>query len=241
MRYSDYLELDTLLRLQRPRAPGPYGRVRSAEHLFIVVHQCSELWLAQILLDLDQAALALYDVEEELALEHLSRVHSAFDRLLAQLTALDGLPGQCFAEFRPYLGTASGIQSAQFRALDQSLGLRGSTSPVIRGFQSAAAAHGLDLAAVCRADLAAGPLHRVLDGLLAIAQGYWRWKVAHLALVARLLGDLTGTAGSTGQDFLAKRVVTPFPELRAAQRAALSPEPRAGGPPGRCADRARST
>jgi tryptophan 2,3-dioxygenase len=278
VRYRDYLELDTLLDLQRPRVPAGTGtRVRAAEHLFIIVHQCCELWLAQILLDLRQAAAALAAPAPaagpavpapplpgwapgvpatvpapgspvpgvpapgvpvpgvpaagpapgvplaadggaaELALEHLSRVAAAFGLLHGQVTALDRLPHHCFARFRPYLGTASGAQSEQFTQLDRELGLSGAASPVAEAFAAAVARAGSSLVEVCRAGLAGGALYRVAEVLLEIGQGYWRWKVAHLAVVSRLLGDIGGTAGSTGADHLARRLAVPFPEVRRAQ------------------------
>lgn len=228
MRYCDYLELDTLLTLQRPRVPASQGRVRAAEHFFIVVHQSCELWLAQILLDLDHATAALSAlstlpaprVAEELALEHLTRVAEAFDVLHEQVLALDRLTYHCFARFRPYLGTASGAQSAQFQELDRKLGVGTGASPVATAFAAAVSGAGLTLVEVCRADLGSGALHRIVEVLLDIGQSYWRWKIAHLAVVYRMLGDSGGTAGTSGADYLARRVAMPFPEMRHAQQSA---------------------
>ena len=221
MLYSDYLELDTLLTLQRPRVPASLGRVRAAEHFFIIVHQGSELWLAQILLDLDHAAAALAAPGgEELAVEHLSRVAAAFRVLHGQVMTLDQLPHQCFAQFRLYLGTASGAESAQFEELDRRLGIGTGPSPVACAFAAAVTRAGLDLVEVCRADLAAGALNRIVNALLEIAQEYWLWKVAHLAAVSRMLGDTPGTGGTSGAGYLASRVTMPFPELRRAQQLA---------------------
>ena len=42
----------------------------------------------------------------------------------AQLSSLETLPPQHFAQFRTYLGTSSGSQSAQFRAIEAASGLR---------------------------------------------------------------------------------------------------------------------
>ena len=42
----------------------------------------------------------------------------------AQLSALETLPPQRFAQFRGYLGTSSGSQSVQFRAIEAMSGLR---------------------------------------------------------------------------------------------------------------------
>jgi tryptophan 2,3-dioxygenase len=105
--YRDYLELDVLLSLQRPRVPrSEPHRVWAAEHFFIVGHQSCELWLSQILLDLDGATEALNfpNMAAELALEHLSRAAHIFGVLYDQVVVLDRLPSHCFARFRPYLG-----------------------------------------------------------------------------------------------------------------------------------------
>ncbi len=227
VRYGDYLELDTLLSLQHPRVPAGQPRVWAAEHFFIVGHQCCELWLAQVLLDLDSGteALSAPDVALELALEHLSRVAHVLGVLYDQVVVLDRLPSHCFARFRPYLGSASGAQSTQFHELDRRLGLASTGSPVERAFLGAVSAAGLELVDVCRSDLDAGVLHRIVDALLDIAQGYWRWKVIHLSLVSRLLGDIGGTAGTSGADYLARRVRLPFPDLHRARQLADFPDP----------------
>jgi tryptophan 2,3-dioxygenase len=227
--YRDYLELDALLSLQRPRIPASQPhRVWTAEHFFIVGHQCCELWLSQVLLDLDGATEALNfpNMAAELALEHLSRVAHIFGVLYDQVMVLDRLPSRCFARFRPYLGSASGAQSTQFHELDQRLGVASTTSPIEGAFLGAVTASGLELVDICRTELAAGVLHRIVDTLLDIAQSYWRWKIAHLSLVSRLLGDLGGTAGSAGAAYLTRRVRLPFPELRRARTLADFSKPQ---------------
>lgn len=223
MHYSDYLHLEDLLNLQHPRSPSGDRRVYTAEHFFIVVHQSCELWLAQILLDLDEATTALTPTpsEPELALEHLRRVADTLSVLHNQVTTLDQLSSHSFARFRPHLDTASGAQSAQFRALDRALGMHTTQpAPIITSLTAAAAGRGLAVVDLCHADLDAGPFHRILDTLLDIAQRHWRWKIAHLSLVSRLLPDTPGTGGTTGADYLSRRTTMPFPELRAAQRTA---------------------
>lgn len=148
-----------------------------------------------------------------------SRTWARQRRLHSQITALDQLPSHSFASFRPHLGPASGAQSAQFRALDRALGVHtAGPAPVITAFTAAAAGYGLAVVDICRADIDAGPLHRIVDTLLDIAQRYWRWKIAHLSLVARLLPDTPGTAGTSGAEYLTRRAAMPFLELRAARR-----------------------
>ena len=216
--YSGYLCLDTLLSLQRPKAPAEESdAVRSAEHLFIVVHQASELWLAQLLLDLDLAASALRRGDPATAAEHVERAADLFGVLRAQLDALDRLPPASFARFRRYLGTASGAQSRQFAALERVLGLGPTAGPLAGALAEAVAAAGVTLPEACRPG---GPLRRVVDGLSAVAHGYRDWQAGHLAVVRRMLDEQPGTGGTTGARYLAARVRLAFPELHAARREA---------------------
>jgi tryptophan 2,3-dioxygenase len=221
--YADYLKLDQLLSLQQLRVPATESRrVRVAENFFIIVHQCCELWLSQVLLDLDAATDELSKPDgEELALEHLRRVADSLRVLGEHVSALDRLPAACFADLRPYLGTASGAQSAHFHALDARLGLGRGSSPLGEAFASVVDKAGLDLVEVCREDLEAGVVYRILDAMLDIGHAYWLWKVRHLSLVSRMIGERPGTGGTTGANFLIRRVAMPFPELRAARQRAL--------------------
>ena len=52
--YSDYLKVDELTGLQKPRSEE-YGTMAHDEMLFIVIHQTYELWFKQILFELDSA------------------------------------------------------------------------------------------------------------------------------------------------------------------------------------------
>jgi tryptophan 2,3-dioxygenase len=227
--YQSYLCLDTLLSLQRPRVPVEESdRVRSAEQFFIVVHQASELWVAQLLLDLDLAALALRHDDPATAAEHLERAADVFGVLRAQIDVLDRLPVACFTRFRPYLGTASGAQSRQFAELERTLGLGPDPSSLTTALEEAVTANGTTLAEVCRSD---GPLRRVVTAMSTIARRHRAWKTAHLAVASRMLADRPGTGGTSGTRYLAGRVRLPFPELHAAHREADQPVP-AGHTPG---------
>lgn len=227
--YADYLKLDQLLSLQQARVPDTHSRrVRMSENFFIVVHQCCELLLSQALLDLDAATDTLSKPDgEECALEHLWRVAEVLRVLNEHVAVLDRLPAACFAAFRPYLGTASGAQSLHFHALDARLGLGRKPSPVGEAFDAAVEKAGLDLVEICREGLRAGVLNRIFEALLDIGQAYWMWKVRHLALVSKMIGEQSGTGGTTGTAYLMRHVSMPFPELRAARQQALFPA--AGG------------
>lgn len=216
--YSDYLHIDALLSLQDTRSPDTAGRaVVHAEHFFMVTHQSCELWLKQITMDLDAAADAMTppceQEDEELALEFLQRAAELLRVLHDQVIALEKLPLRHFAEFRPLLDGASGGQSAQFRVLARLLGGQ-REGRLYQAFERLAEHKGTSVADVCTLGPRAGILNRIADSLLDVANGYWRWKVTHLALVSRMLGTRKGTGGSTGVDYLARRIVLPFPQLR---------------------------
>jgi tryptophan 2,3-dioxygenase len=118
--YGSYLALDQLLALQHPRSVPEH----SDELLFIVVHQASELWFKEILHELDALIDVLSRGEAEFALFRMGRINALMRIVSAQLSALETLPPQHFAEFRRHLGTSSGSQSVQFRAIEAVSGLR---------------------------------------------------------------------------------------------------------------------
>src|SRR5881275_696280 len=118
MTYADYLDLGELLGAQRPRSD------LHDEMLFIIIHQTKELWMKQMLHELE---LAIRLVEEDgvgeayKALARVSRIQSVMTLswdVLATLTPVD------YLAFRDVLGTSSGFQSAQFRALEYQFGLK---------------------------------------------------------------------------------------------------------------------
>lgn len=217
--YADYLHIKTLLSLQVTRTPATTDRaVVLAEHFFIVAHQSCELWLKQVIVDLEAAADALTppcdagDLEQ--SVEFLQRSNELLRVLHEQVIALERLPLRHFIEFRPYLGTASGAQSLQFRLLGRLIGGDHLPGRLYEAFVGAAEHHHLSVAEVCRRGIGAGALHRVAEALVDLGTGYWRWKVAHLALICKMVGDQNGTGGTSGVDYLARRTTLPFPELR---------------------------
>ena len=116
--YADYLALDQLLTAQRPLSD------LHDEMLFIVIHQTKELWLKQMLHELD-LAIALVDRDEfapaYTAMSRISRIQSVMTLswdVLATLTPVD------YTAFRDVLGTSSGFQSVQFRELEYRLGIK---------------------------------------------------------------------------------------------------------------------
>jgi tryptophan 2,3-dioxygenase len=116
--YGRYLHLDEILTAQHP--------VSIPEHhdelLFILQHQTSELWLKLILHELRavQRQLAADDLRP--ALKGLARVKHIQRCLTEQWSVLATLTPSEYAEFRSFLGTSSGFQSYQYRAVEFMLG-----------------------------------------------------------------------------------------------------------------------
>ena len=227
--YGSYLALRELLELQRPRSDNP------DELLFIVVHQSSELWFKTILHELDLLIASLSKQEAEFALFRVERINALMRIVSAQLAALETLPPQHFAQFRGYLGTSSGSQSVQFRAIEAVSGLRephflnvlqehGEIPPLVRASLGRPTLQELFLVLVREQgtsleELYTGRKPTVLfflaEALLEYEQQFGLWRFRHVQLVERVLGPLTGgTGGTLGAKYLARTVDQKFfPEL----------------------------
>ncbi|MEU0934440.1 tryptophan 2,3-dioxygenase family protein [Embleya sp. NPDC005971] len=237
--YTSYLQTETLLALQKTQIPETADRtVVLAEHFFIVAHQSCELWLKQTIADLNLVTELLSTSPYrstpahrsangyrpaspypggngiEVSVELLQRASELLRVLHEQVIVLERLQLRHFVEFRPYLGTASGAQSDQFRVLGRLIGDNKRDGELYEAFVQSAAHHGHSVAEICRLGPDIGGLHRVAEALLDVGNGYWRWKVAHLGLMSRMVGGQEGTGGTTGEEFLMRRITLPFPELR---------------------------
>ncbi|MDT5030729.1 MAG: tryptophan 2,3-dioxygenase [Actinoplanes sp.] len=116
--YGGYLHLDEILSAQHPvSVPAHHD-----ELLFILQHQTSELWLKLVLHELRavQRQLAADDLRP--ALKGLARVKHIQRTLTEQWSVLATLTPSEYAEFRSFLGTSSGFQSYQYRAVEFMLG-----------------------------------------------------------------------------------------------------------------------
>lgn len=123
MTYGRYLALDQILEAQHPISD------RHDELLFIVTHQTKELWLKQTIAELLVAKQLVREdqpVEAYKSLARVSRIQAVMTLswdVLATMTPSD------YTRFRSVLGTSSGFQSDQFRAVETLLGLRGGGVP----------------------------------------------------------------------------------------------------------------
>jgi tryptophan 2,3-dioxygenase len=232
--YGSYLALSELLSLQQPRSEHP------DELLFIVVHQASELWFKEILHELDLLVDAFRAHEPEFALFRMGRINALMRIVSAQLSALETLPPQHFAEFRQHLGSSSGSQSVQFRAIEAASGLRephfmhvlqehGDIPPLVKQALSRPTLQDLfmELLAAQRVELEAlytgerpTTLFFLAEALLEYEQQFGQWRFKHVQLVERVLGPLTGgTGGTLGAKYLARTIDQKFFPLLWAVRA----------------------
>jgi tryptophan 2,3-dioxygenase len=116
--YGAYLHLDELLSAQHPVSRP----VHHDELLFIVQHQTSELWLKLVLHELRAVRDRLRADELRPALKGLARVKHIQRQLTEQWSVLATLTPSEYAQFRGFLGTSSGFQSYQYRAVEFVLG-----------------------------------------------------------------------------------------------------------------------
>lgn len=221
--YAGYLHLDDILGAQHPVAPDEHGPgVRAAEHFFIVTHQAFELWFKQLLLDLECATRLLQPPasDREMALDHLLRASSVLRLLVQQMVLFDNLSPRSFLAFRPYLGSASGSESAQWREVQKTLGIRGKAgSPVYLAFLEAIGAAELSLEDVYRNPSAAGALYRVAEALVDISEEFWQLCAVHVQIAERTIGQRPGTGGTSGAAYLAEVLedARAFPDLWAVR------------------------
>ena len=118
MTYGGYLTLEPLLSAQHPIS------THHDELLFIILHQTKELWLKQIIHELD-VALGLIRADRLIEVhKNLSRVSRIQAVMTLSWDVLTTLTPTDYMQFRDVLGTSSGFQSAQFRQFEFLLGLK---------------------------------------------------------------------------------------------------------------------
>lgn len=112
VKYWDYIELDTLLSLQKPRTNFP------DEHIFIIYHQITELYFQLALKEFEQLADAK-EIDEKFFVDRVSRINRYFDALITSFDIMSkGMDQKQFMQFRMSLLPASGFQSAQYRFIE---------------------------------------------------------------------------------------------------------------------------
>ena len=112
VKYWDYVEVDTLLSLQKPRTNLP------DEVIFIMYHQITELYFKLSLREFEQVGKA-ENLTAKFFVDRVTRINRYFEALTTSFDIMiDGMEREQFLKFRMSLLPASGFQSAQYRKIE---------------------------------------------------------------------------------------------------------------------------
>ncbi len=110
--YWDYIQVDTLLSLQKTRTDF------KDEEIFVMYHQVTELTLKMMIHEIKQLSEG-ENISEEIWLTKLDRLKRYTRMLITSFDIMkDGMSYEDYNIFRATLTPASGFQSAQFRILE---------------------------------------------------------------------------------------------------------------------------
>lgn len=110
--YWDYIEVDTLLSLQKPRTDF------KDEEIFIIYHQITELTLKLMVHELEQI-IENEEITEEFVSTKINRLNRYTSMLITSFAVMsEGMDYDDYNTFRSTLTPASGFQSAQFRYIE---------------------------------------------------------------------------------------------------------------------------
>jgi tryptophan 2,3-dioxygenase len=201
--YRSYLRLDQILDAQRPCSSTSDRTTWGAERFFIVCHQTSELWVSQVLLDLEDAGRLAAEGNWPDTARSLARAASMIVMLGRNLMQFTHLPVEDFHRFRNELEGASGAESEQFDTL-----LSGRRMPAVLRIQThlARALPGVGADAPHPADTCEHAECAAAHGLDDCLDGITAWRVLHASIARHFIGGSRGTGGTTGVDYLLKNI-----------------------------------
>src|ERR1700716_1162265 len=227
--YDSYRLLPPLLERQRELTKA------HDELLFIVVHQVYELWFKVLIHELESVRTAIETENLRAAKHALKRVKVIEELLVEQVAVLETMAPQDFLTFRSELAPASGFQSVQFREIEFLSGLKdagyikalegeGDARARLQRRLDEPSLHDAFTTLIKRRGVTVSDLYRqgdrhadileLAEALLDHDEGFRIWRLRHIEMVQRQIGDKPGTGGSTGvrylQSTLGKRF---FPEL----------------------------
>ena len=159
MSYGDYLHIDTILDQQHCLSEA------HDEMLFIIQHQTSELWMKQVLHEMNAARHALELEDLPNTMKMLSRVSRILEQLNNQWDVLRTMTPADYTQFRDTLGMSSGFQSYQYRMIEYIFGNRNTN--MLKSHEHTPDAYNKlkeELARTSFYDEVIGLLFKVLDG-----------------------------------------------------------------------------
>jgi tryptophan 2,3-dioxygenase len=226
--YSEYLQLPGLLGLQKPLAqPAVHD-----EMLFIIVHQAHELWFKQMIAELRALIVDIDARRFTSSCRTLERLVVIVRLLGDHMRVLETMPAHEFIRFRSSLGTASGLESEQFRRIQRLAGLAltpddvalnetSSTEPrrsasvrealwrAVASERPGVFVHLNGAEAELSTRLLAALEEPDLAGLRSLAQAMLRfdetmvaWRRSHFEVASAMLSGAMGTGGSAGAAYL---------------------------------------
>jgi tryptophan 2,3-dioxygenase len=111
-KYWDYIELDTLLSIQKPKTSYP------DEVVFIIYHQITELYFKLSIREFEQIS-EKDPIDKQFFIDRVKRINRYFEALVNSFEIMvDGMEQKQFLRFRMSLLPASGFQSAQYRLIE---------------------------------------------------------------------------------------------------------------------------
>lgn len=225
-KYSDYLHLAELRALHQPRTQ------QRAEGHFIGLHHVAELLFSREAEELQEAIACLSGRDPDIPAALLClRRSSAITRQLVSIFAL--LPELIsvaeFQAFRSELGSASGMQSEQFRSLEILSGSQAATTTrsgapgaqihpdpleaqvaapnLWEAFLYAVGCRGEDVQALRDVLCSGGPGAELADALRTHDLDWVQWRAQHAIMVEAMIGaSASGTGGTSGVRYLWSRV-----------------------------------
>ena len=110
--YWDYIEIETLLSLQKPKTGFP------DELVFIIYHQITELYFKLALNEFEQLGKRK-NIDATFFISRVNRINRYFEALIKSFEIMvSGMDREEFLKFRMSLLPASGFQSAQYRQIE---------------------------------------------------------------------------------------------------------------------------
>src|SRR5260370_12709095 len=106
LNYGNYLDLEKLLTLQKPRSTPP----EHDEMLFIIIHQTYELWFKQLLHELEKIKKDFSASDLFGAIHSPKRVRTIMKTLVAQVGILETRTPASFSRFLDRIATAARVQ-----------------------------------------------------------------------------------------------------------------------------------
>lgn len=200
--YAGYMQTD-LLRSLQPDDPD--------EHLFVVAHQVTELWLMVATAALEAATRAVRVGEIGPAEMAAQRASDALGRLPGSLLMLGRhLTPQGFWAVRPRLGSGSGAESPGWAQLG------GAARQMDEAFRARCGAVGVSLPHLP----AKHELARLAERLMDVDTEVRGWRLQHYLLAERMVGrGSVGTQGMPVQTLLRLADHRYFPGLWSARGA----------------------